>query len=125
MSSESVRPTMPAVSARWAQTLRALDGRVLVPTLVLTAIGLVSLAADSPVAMAAQARWTLVEVAVLLASIVVPYRRFLAPWLVYALRSAHACIIVFATIPFKLDECPSANDIGPEPRYLQPTGTEL
>ncbi len=78
MSADAIRPPLAAAPARWYLTLRALDPRVLAPALVLVAIGLISLAADKPVAMLSQARWCVVGLAVMLAAIVVPYRKLLA-----------------------------------------------
>ena len=95
MSSDAVRVTSGLGPVRWSTVIRALDPRVLVPALVLCAVGLVALAADRPEAAASQARWIAVGVAACLAVIVIPYRRLLdLIYPVYALAIVALVLVV-------------------------------
>ncbi len=80
MSSEYVRGggRSLGVSQRWTEIARALDPRVLVPALLLCALGLATLLADRPEFVAGQARWMAVGIVLCVATVILPYRRMLA-----------------------------------------------
>ena len=72
MSSEALRGAVPS---RALYLLRAFDGRVLLPTIVLVFMGLVALGADRPEHLETQAGGALVGACVFVAVVLLPYRR--------------------------------------------------
>ncbi len=75
---------------------RRLDLRVVVPALLLFALGLVSIASAKPDVFATQVRWGLVALALLGVVLLVPYRRLLdLAWPAYALSIALLVAVMF------------------------------
>ena len=87
----------PVNSREFRNLLRRVDLRVLIPAITLALIGLVSIASDKPGVLMAQARWTVVGMAVVACVLLLPYRRVFD--LAYPLYALSIILLVLVLIP--------------------------